>query len=301
MTSIASSSVVLRIVFAGSLVLSSASGSAPRVQEEGGAPPVAEKDPEIRTATAEELGSLIDEFAAALRAGESDRLAAVLRTMHVHDNAELLECARPALGYEAGKPDQQAAKKQAAELGMESPSEIAALVRERESLVRAAAARLCANLPGKKTNAMLQKALAAKDEPSLHPKAFAAIVDALGRLKCVEAHEAIAREFGQFRDREIMRACTRYFGQVQSKDKGVVRQLCEMLDPPVPGGDEATNPPASYWEERWKQWNWIRRDVAWALKEITGEAFQPADGDHPGESKKALAWVRDNAKKLGLK
>ena len=98
-----------------------------------------------------------------------------------------------------------------------------------------------------------------------------------------------------------MRACTRYFGQVQSKDKGVVRQLCEMLDPPQPGGDEANNPPASYWEARWEQWNWIRRDIAWALKEITGQAFQPADGDHPGDSKKALAWVRDNAKKLGLK
>ena len=99
-----------------------------------------------------------------------------------------------------------------------------------------------------------------------------------------------------------MRACVRYFGQIKSKDYSVARALCNELSAPEPANvNSASNPPAGYWEERWKVWNAIRGDVAWALKEITGQAFRPAEGEHAGDTKKALEYIKEHKKELGLK
>ena len=63
----------------------------------------------------------------------------------------------------------------------------------------------------------------------------------------------------------------------------------------------ANNPPASYWAAQWEIWSWTRRDVTWTLKQITGQVFQPAEGEHPSDCKKALDYVKEHKRELGLK
>ena len=65
--------------------------------------------------------------------------------------------------------------------------------------------------------------------------------------------------------------------------------------------NDASNPPAAFWASMWEQWNWTRRDVTWSLKQITGQVFQPAEGDHPSDAHKALEYVKAHKKELGLK
>ena len=113
-------------------------------------------------------------------------------------------------------------------------------------------------------------------------------------------HRRLLRE--AFRTPALMKACTRYFGQIKSKDKSTVRMLCEMLTGPQPADvDDPSNPPASYWVARWKTWSIVRRDVMWSLEQITGQKFYAEDSERAGDSAKALKYVRDHGKRLGIK
>lgn len=67
--------------------------------------------------------------------------------------------------------------------------------------------------------------------------------------------------------------------------------LCRHLDEPAPSDvDAASNPPAEYWEARWKSWRVWRTDVQAALLAITGQRFSTAD--------EARTWIKANRKKL---
>ena len=94
----------------------------------------------------------------------------------------------------------------------------------------------------------------------------------------------------------------RYFGQLPTHDYKTVRKLCGLLDPPQPAAvDDRNNPPAGFWAAMWEQWSWTRRDVTWTLKQITGQVFRPAEGEHPSDSKKALDYIKQHKRELGLR
>lgn len=78
------------------------------------------------------------------------------------------------------------------------------------------------------------------------------------------------------------------------KEKQAVRLLVDNLDEPRPVFvDDPENPPAEYWERRWKAWDAWRSDVVEALRVITGQRFNRAA--------EADAWIRQNGAKIGIK
>ncbi|MEM7308323.1 MAG: hypothetical protein AAF682_16710 [Planctomycetota bacterium] len=255
-----------------------------------------------QVASADVLARLLDDYESAAAAKEAPRVFAALVRMRDYGNPELLEPALSALKYKASSADKKAAKAEAEELGIRSKSKREELLFQREADVRAAAARVLANQAGDKSVGALRKALKDKQNRKERPSAIASVVDALGRLGCRDAEAEIEDEFNAFRNPEVVKACVLYFGRVKSKRYSIVRALCEQLSPPQPASvDAASNPPAGYWEMRWKMWMNIRRDVSWALKEITGQVFEPAEGEHEGDAKKALEYVKSHKRELGLR
>lgn len=73
----------------------------------------------------------------------------------------------------------------------------------------------------------------------------------------------------------------------EHKEKQAIPILLRNLDPPKPANvDDPSNPPASYWEARWKSWQRWRGKVKDALFAITGQRFSTAD--------EAIVWLRKN-------
>ena len=258
---------------------------------------------ELITADEAERDRLLREHDDCARGGDSKALVAVLRKMAAFDNEEFIAPGKAGLLYRPSKGDKEAAKLEAEELGLRDKQEIETLITERVSAVQAASASLLGNFPGdKKVVGFLSKAFADKELRKERPLALAAVVLSLGKLKHEKLEQDIFELFKRQPHPEVARSCVRYFGLIRSKDKSIVRTLCEELSAPEPGAvNSAANPPAGYWEQRWKTWNAIRRDVSWALKEITGQVFRPAEGEHPSDTRKALDYVKEHAKELGIR
>jgi hypothetical protein len=71
------------------------------------------------------------------------------------------------------------------------------------------------------------------------------------------------------------------------REKRAVDLLLRNLDEPRPANvDDAANPPAEYWEARWKAWQVWRPRVKHALFALTGQQFNAAN--------EAKAWLRKN-------
>lgn len=78
-----------------------------------------------------------------------------------------------------------------------------------------------------------------------------------------------------------------------SKDKRLFRRLADELDEPMATNPNSpSNPPASWWEKRWKLWKASKPAVVEALQAITGKEF-----DKTAEAK---AWCEANGKKAGV-
>jgi hypothetical protein len=79
----------------------------------------------------------------------------------------------------------------------------------------------------------------------------------------------------------------------QHKETQAVALLLENLDEPIPVDVHgASNPPAEYWEARWKAWRSWREDVRTTLQKITGQKF--------GSAEEARAWLKVNGAKLKI-
>jgi len=79
----------------------------------------------------------------------------------------------------------------------------------------------------------------------------------------------------------------------EHKETGAWPLLLRNLDEPIPADpDSPTNPPASYWEARWKSWQIWRADVKAAMFAITGQRFSTAA--------EAKEWADKNGAKVGL-
>lgn len=250
----------------------------------------------------EVLERLLARYEDAADEGDALKVAAVLGEMAAYTNPELLDVAKDALDYQAGDADEAFAEREAEELGLRGREALEQLEREREERAQIAAANLLANFPDAKTGALLLRAMKDKELRKEKPKVMAAVIETLGRIRYERATGEIEGHLKRFDDKHVMRACVRYFGWIETRDKGVVRLLCEQLDPPEPADPNSpSNPPASYWAARWEIWDFVRRDVSWALKRITGQVFQPAEGQAKGDSQKALEWIREHERELGLR
>jgi hypothetical protein len=87
---------------------------------------------------------------------------------------------------------------------------------------------------------------------------------------------------------EAMIGVARYFERFQ-KDKRPCKLLAMWLDEPRPGNvNDGSNPPAAWWEARWKLWDKTKPAAVAALKAITGQHFDATD--------EAKAWFRANPK-----
>lgn len=75
------------------------------------------------------------------------------------------------------------------------------------------------------------------------------------------------------------------------KDYEGLPTLLRNLDPPAPANvDDPSNPPASYWEARWKSWQAFKPSLQAALKVLLGRSFE--------KSKDALKYIKSEG---GLK
>ena len=82
--------------------------------------------------------------------------------------------------------------------------------------------------------------------------------------------------------------CDIAFFAEQLKDKRFARALAEALDEPVSTSNDASNPPAAWWEEKWHLWDGSKAAVHAALKALTGEDF--------ASTEKAKEWIEAHAK-----
>lgn len=92
--------------------------------------------------------------------------------------------------------------------------------------------------------------------------------------------------------KETHKAATRYFGFI--KWKPAFRQIAEKLDEPVAKNpNDPNNPPASYWKERWEEWNGNVAYTRWALAQIVpGETFEL--------TAEAKEWAEKHGKEHGI-
>lgn len=80
----------------------------------------------------------------------------------------------------------------------------------------------------------------------------------------------------------------------EHKEKQALAVMLENFDEPMPKDVHgASNPPAEYWEARWKAWKGWRDDLKAAVQRITGQRFASAE--------EARAWLRSNGAKLGVR
>jgi len=267
------------------------------------APAQAEEEaPACEPAAPAVLERLLAEHEAAARAKDARALTAALLAMRPHDNPELADPALDALKYKASSADKKAAKAELSELGLDGRDDLAARLFEREAEVRAAGARVLANLPPEVGVKALSRALVDKQNQKERPFAIAATIDALGRLGVRDVEDEVVDLYRDFEHEDVCRAAVLYFGRVKTTDLDLVLMLCEQLSAPEPAAvDSAANPPAGYWEQRWKIWMAIRRDVSWSLKQITGRVFAPAEGEHKGDAAAAREWIEENAREIGLR
>jgi len=102
-----------------------------------------------------------------------------------------------------------------------------------------------------------------------------------------EAENLFRKDF-----KELHKAATRYFGYIRYKP--AFRMLAERLDEPAPADPNSpTNPPASYWRERWFAWKENVKYTRWALAQmVPGETFDVTE--------EAKQWAENHGREHGI-
>lgn len=129
-----------------------------------------------------------------------------------------------------------------------------------------------------------------------HPPVQAALVTALSKSGYTERDwKLIDGMFGKHYSPQhtgLQRAILQLV--IQHQEKQAIDMLLDNLGEPVPADPEdASNPPAEYWEGRWKAWEVWREDVREALFVITGQRFSTKE--------EAQAWLKKNGRKIGIR
>jgi hypothetical protein len=158
-----------------------------------------------------------------------------------------------------------------------------------EVAVRAAAA--LGERAGPKTGSLLWRSGWLAPANKKRPEVQASVLQAMGRAgvlldaKQYDEVESLWRKQPTVRTTILIAG---YFASVKT-DKRPLRLFAEALDEPVAGSvSSPSNPPASYWEARWKAWRATKTDVQAAIRAITGQTFET--------SAEAKAWFAANPK-----
>lgn len=245
--------------------------------------------------------ALLEDWKDADKSGDAMAVAAVLLDMAAHSNEDFVKPALDGLKYRASRFDRKAAEEEVEAMGLEGKQAEMDRVRERESAVHAAAATLLGSAKSDRNVKALRKRLADEEYREGRPEAVRAMVDALGRLGDRDSGELILDILEEWGDPKVSQACVIWFGQVRSRSFEHACFLARQLKGPAPEWvDDPNNPPAEYWEKRWKVWQLLRRDVTWSLQQITGQAFAAQEGDAPGDSERALKWLEEHRDEIGL-
>jgi hypothetical protein len=245
--------------------------------------------------------ALLEEWQEAEESGDALAVAAVLAEMAAHSNEDFVKPGLDGLKYRASRADRKAAEQEVAAMGLEGKEAELARVLEREVAVHAAAATLLGSAKGDRNAKALRKRLGDEEYREGRGEAVRAIIDALGRLDDHDAEDLVREVLETWGDARVSQACVLYFGKVRTKSYEHVRYLCTLLKAPAPEWvDDPNNPPAEYWEKRWKIWQLLRRDVTWTLQQVTGQAFLAQEGDRPADTERALQWIEEHRQELGL-
>lgn len=98
---------------------------------------------------------------------------------------------------------------------------------------------------------------------------------ALGRVSDRSLVSVVEKDF-RSGDQYTKRGLIVAFGV--GRDYRAALLLAENIARPQPGSvNSARNPPASYWQEKFKEWQYISPAVGWSLHQITGETFESAE------------------------
>lgn len=164
--------------------------------------------------------------------------------------------------------------------------------RDPEQLVRAEAAKVLGTQRFDKTNALILASLAAARAKQ----------DQIVSLALLDAIEGLGYDGKFFDELTKLFAAETTEARVQQriiklfdagKEKRAFKLLVDNLNEPQPADVHAAdNPPAEYWERRWKNWSAWKTDVAVALKNLTGVEFKEAEF--------YKRWARKEGRKLGL-
>jgi hypothetical protein len=176
--------------------------------------------------------------------------------------------------------------------GVTHPDLEAALAKHLGHPLREVAIRAATEIgrrPSPKTGATLWKgwSLALNDK---RPDVRGGILAAMGAAKAPldgKQYDEVAALWKRAADVPSLVGVATYFRAIAT-DKRPCRLLAEWLDEPRAGGDpkDGANPPAEWWEARWKLWSAIKGLVAEALKAITGQTFHTTD--------EAKEWFKKN-------
>ena len=117
---------------------------------------------------------------------------------------------------------------------------------------------------------------------------MAALVAALARCGYQPADwQVLARMFDDYAAERVPLQEALLDLVAQHKEKQAIDLLLNNLDEPIPRDvDGAANPPAAYWEARWKAWKVWRARLKDALFAVTGQRFSTAS--------EARAWLQKN-------
>ncbi|MBM4060215.1 MAG: hypothetical protein FJ265_03825 [Planctomycetes bacterium] len=154
-------------------------------------------------------------------------------------------------------------------------------------LIRKRAAELLGNQPAADANPVIRRLL--KSPKASQPSVQAELVRALSRCGYQKQHWAeidnlFEREYGA--DRVLLQEALLQLIETH-KEKQALPLLLRNLDEPAPVDvDAPDNPPAAYWEARWKAWAVWRGKVKDALFAITGQRF--------GTAAEAKEWLKQN-------
>jgi hypothetical protein len=160
---------------------------------------------------------------------------------------------------------------------------------EKALTVRKAAAEALAHQPDKEAKRAVL-ALLGDDELRDVPQVGASLLLALGTLGYEAGHDwkhldgLFERDYAAERVplQQAMLKLIQGTNELEALDL-----LVDNLGEPVPADpDDPANPPAAYWEARWKAWSVWREDVKATLLALTGQRFSTAE--------EARVWIKKN-------
>jgi hypothetical protein len=166
---------------------------------------------------------------------------------------------------------------------------LAAVIETDKSVVlRKRAAELLANQPKAEANAALRKLLKG-GKAAAYPTVMAELVKGLSRCgydkaQWADVGDMFEREYHL--DRVVLQEAILDL-VIAHKEAQALPMLLRNTDEPIPADvDGANNPPAEYWEARWKSWAIWKGKVKDALFATTGQRFTTAA--------EAQTWLKKN-------